>query len=105
MPLHGFYDLKAAEQGRALDKDARAVVNDLVGQAVLLDVLHNVLVVSTGLQPERRDAQRLRLFNNPESYLQIIVSSQMIGRPACSTYFGASNDANSSVSGVRQLGQ
>lgn len=53
----------------ALSEDTRATVDDLVGQAVLVDVLHDALVVRAGLQPEARDAESLRLLEDAEGDL------------------------------------
>ena len=62
--------LQAGEQIRAFTEDAGAAVNDLVREAVLLDKVDYCLIVCTGLQPQRRDAEGLGLFKETKSNLQ-----------------------------------
>lgn len=53
--------LQVLENSVALSKDTGAAVDDLVGEAVLVDVLDDALVVSSGLEPEGRNTKGLGL--------------------------------------------
>ena len=62
--------LQAGEQIRTFTEDAGAAVNDLVRETVLLDKVDYCLIVCTGLQPQRRDAEVLGLFEETKGNLQ-----------------------------------
>ena len=58
----------------ALDEDARASVDDLLFQAVVLDVCNDRFVLRTGLEPERGDIKSLGLLKDAQGDLPIIIS-------------------------------
>lgn len=64
------HHLRALEEGVTLDEDAGATVDDLVGEAVLLDVLLDVLVVRARLQPDVRHAESLDILEEAEGDLR-----------------------------------
>ena len=96
--------LDALEDIVALGHDAGTTVDDLVGQTAFLDVLFNAFVGRTGLEPKRRNAEGLGLFEQATGNLQrecvrYSTSSEEVGN----AYLRAGDNAHGGVRGIGEL--